>query len=248
MINKEYLIKIPETNHKWYGSQTATVQALQFGMVPEREIEAVVNGLVHDIVTVKGGHHATGIHGNRYIYTVLTKYGKADVAHQILTTPEFPSQTYVMNSGFTTWPERQFEWEKMEGPTNSLNHPMHSGFAAYFFESLGGIKSSESNPGYKVFTVNPEYPTKITSTKVSVPTPYGDIINNWTANDGLLSMTLEVPFNTKAKLILTPSEIASLKVNGKDFKVFQNDNPIKKVNGTYVILGSGIYNISYIKS
>jgi len=61
-------------------------------------------------------------------------------------------------------------------------------------------------------------------------------------------MTLEVPFNTKAKLILTPSEIASLKVNGKDFKVFQNDNPIKKVNGTYVILGSGIYNISYIKS
>jgi len=247
-FNKEYLIKIPETNHKWYGSQTATVQALQFGMVPEREIEAVVNGLVHDIVTVKDGHHATGIHGNRYIYTVLTKYGKADVAHQILTTPEFPSQTYVMNSGFTTWPERQFEWEKMEGPTNSLNHPMHSGFAAYFFESLGGIKSSESNPGYKVFTVNPEYPTKITSTKVSVPTPYGDIINNWTANDGLLSMTLEVPFNTKAKLILTPSEIASLKVNGKDFKVFQNDNPIKKVNGTYVILGSGIYNISYIKS
>ncbi len=131
-FNKAFLVNIPNTKYKWYQSQTATVQALQFGMVPEDEIENVVNGLAHDIVKVKGGHHSTGIHGNRYIYTVLTKYGKADLAHQILTTPDFPSQTYVMNSGFTTWPERQFEWEKMEGPTNSLNHPMHSGFAAYF--------------------------------------------------------------------------------------------------------------------
>ena len=246
-FNKAYLIQIPNTNHKWYGSQTATVQALQFGMVPKTEIETVVNGLAHDIVEVKGGHHSTGIHGNRYIYTVLTKYGKADLAHQILTTPDFPSQTYVMNSGFTTWPERQFEWEKMEGLTNSLNHPMHSGFAAYFFESLGGIKSSESNPGYKMFTVNPEYPSKITSTQVSVPTPYGDIINNWSTTKGVLSMNLKVPFNTKAKLVLTTQELESLTINGKDLKVFQSDNDsITKED--HVVLGSGNYEIEYLKS
>ena len=159
-FNKEFLVGIPNTDYKWYQSQTATVQALQFGIVPENEIENVVNGLAHDIVAVKGGHHSTGIHGNRYIYTVLTENGKGDLAHEILTTPEFPSQTYVMNSGFTTWPERQFIWEKMLGPTNSLNHPMHSGFAAYFYESLGGIKSTTDNPGFKVFTVNPEFPEK----------------------------------------------------------------------------------------
>ncbi|MFK8059102.1 MAG: family 78 glycoside hydrolase catalytic domain, partial [Polaribacter sp.] len=136
-FNQQFLVNIPNTKHKWYQSQTATVQALQFKMVPKEEIESVVNGLVHNIVEVKGGHHSTGIHGNRYIYTVLSEYGKADLAYQILTTPDFPSQTYVMNSGFTTWPERQFEGGKMEGPTNSLNHPMHSGFSAYFFESLG---------------------------------------------------------------------------------------------------------------
>ncbi|WP_282040897.1 alpha-L-rhamnosidase [Winogradskyella flava] len=243
-FNKEFLVSIPNTKYKWYQSQTATVQALQFNMVPENQIENVVNGLVHDIVDVKGGHHATGIHGNRYIYTVLSKHGKADLAYQILTTPDFPSQTYVMNSGFTTWPERQFVWEEMKGPTNSLNHPMHSGFAAYFFESLGGIKSSESNPGYKLFLVNPEFPSNITNTEVSIPTPYGNIINKWNANDNVLNMNLEVPFNTKAKLVVTSSELETLEINGQSVKDFKKQNSLEIKVGA-VIIGSGNYKIEY---
>ncbi|WP_299012534.1 alpha-L-rhamnosidase [uncultured Polaribacter sp.] len=236
-FNKEFLVAIPNTKHKWYQSQTATVQALQFGMVPKKEIETVVNGLVHNIVEVKGGHHATGIHGNRYIYTVLSKYGKADLAYDILTTPDFPSQTYVMNSGFTTWPERQFIWEEMEGPSNSLNHPMHSGFAAYFFESLGGINSSIEKPGFKIFTVNPEFSSKITSTKVTVPTPYGTIKNDWNLQNNTLNMNLEVPFNTSAKIILNKKELETLKVNDASFG-----------DKKEVILGSGQYKIVYEKA
>jgi alpha-L-rhamnosidase len=246
-FNQEFLVDIPNTKHKWYQSQTATVQALQFNMVPEKDIETVVNGLAHDIVEVKSGHHSTGIHGNRYIYTVLSKYGKADLAYQILTTPDFPSQTYVMNSGFTTWPERQFIWEEMEGPTNSLNHPMHSGFATYFYESLGGIKSSEYNPGFKVFTVNPEFSGEITNTEVSIPTPYGDISNTWNANNNVLSMNLEVPFNTKAKIILTTSELESLKINDESFEDFKKHNTLDIEDGA-VILGSGNYTVEYLKT
>ncbi|WP_298763488.1 alpha-L-rhamnosidase [uncultured Polaribacter sp.] len=235
-FNKEFLVDIPNTKHKWYQSQTATVQALQFGMVPKAAIETVVNGLVHNIVNVKEGHHSTGIHGNRYIYTVLSQYGKADLAYQILTTPDFPSQTYVMNSGFTTWPERQFIWEDLEGPTNSLNHPMHSGFAAYFFESLGGIKSSLEKPGFQLFTVNPEFSPKITNTKVTVPTPYGNIKNNWKLQNNKLIMNLEVPFNTKAKIILNQKELETLQINDASFG-----------DKKEMILGSGNYKISYQK-
>ncbi|TNJ44985.1 family 78 glycoside hydrolase catalytic domain [Tamlana fucoidanivorans] len=246
-FNKAFLVDIPNTKHKWYQSQTATVQALQFGIVPETEIENVVNGLEHDIVKVKGGHHSTGIHGNRYIYTVLSKYGKADLAYAILTTPEFPSQTYVMNSGFTTWPERQFEWEKMEGPTNSLNHPMHSGFAAYFFESLGGVKSSRNQTGYKVFTVNPEFPSAVTNTDISVPTSYGAVKNSWSLKDGLLTMNLVVPFNTKATLVLSQNEFQTIKINGLNFNVFKNSFEYEVEENTNIILGSGSYEITYTK-
>lgn len=246
-FNASFLVDLPNTPHKWYQSQTATVQALQFEMVPENQIENVVNGLVHDIVEVKGGHHSTGIHGNRYIYTVLSKYGKADLAYQILTTPNFPSQTYVMNSGFTTWPERQFEWEKMEGPTNSLNHPMHSGFSAYFFESLGGIKSSNKHPGYKEFFVKPEFPGDIKKTAVSVPTPYGEINNGWSFNNGILQMNLEVPFNTIARLVLTKEESESLKINGRSFADFP-DTAMEIFNESiHIKIGSGKYQIEFLK-
>jgi len=247
-FNQQFLVVIPNTKHKWYQSQTATVQALQFDMVPEEEIETVVNGLVHNIVEVKGGHHSTGIHGNRYIYTVLSKYGKADLAYQILTTPDFPSQTYVMNSGFTTWPERQFIWEEMEGPSNSLNHPMHSGFAAYFYESLGGIQSSTEKAGFKQFIVNPEFSGQILSTKVSVPTPFGKIKNSWTSENGFLTMNLEVPFNTEAKIILDKKEFESLKINDTSFDAFKDKNEIVIADTTNILLGSGTYKIKYQKS
>ncbi|NJB35104.1 alpha-L-rhamnosidase [Croceivirga sp. JEA036] len=238
-FNAEYLKPITGTEHKWYLSQTATVQALQFGMVPEDELEKVVNGLAHDIVVVKGGHHSTGIHGNRYIYTVLAANGKADLAHEILTTPDFPSQTYVMNSGFTTWPERQFVWEEMEGPTNSLNHPMHSGFAAYFYESLGGIKSSKNNPGYKEFTVTPQFPTQIEHIDVSVPTPYGTIKNKWVNENGNVTMELEVPFNTTALFPFKDINKNSIQINNTSWKDYQ-DESLDKVK-----LGSGKYTITF---
>lgn len=242
-FNTAYLRPIPDTEHKWYLSQTATVQALQFGLVPEEYLEHVVNGLVHNIVEVKGGHHATGIHGNRYIYTVLAANGKADLAHEILTTPEFPSQAYVMNSGFTTWPERQFIWEEMEGPTNSLNHPMHTGFATYFYESLGGIKSSKENPGYKTFVVDPKFSSQITSTDVSVPTPYGDITNKWKMNGTTFEMELSVPFNTTAILPLTDEERKTMRINNEKPEAYKNGN----TSGKAVQLGSGNYKITYRK-
>ncbi|WP_418262528.1 family 78 glycoside hydrolase catalytic domain [Flavobacterium faecale] len=246
-FNKEFLKAIPNTNHKWYESQTATVMALQFGMVPENEIQNVVNGLEYNINVIKGGHHSTGIHGNRYIYTVLTKYGKAKLAHDILTTPTFPSQAYVINYGFTTWPERQFNWDKEKELSNSLNHPMHSGFAAYFYESLGGIKPIYSAPGFKEFTVNPQFPNDITSSSVTIPTPYGMIKNSWNVKNANFTMNLEVPFNTKANVVLTDKELQSLKINGVPFAEFQKQNTIQILNSSTLILGSGQYQMEYVK-
>ena len=246
-FNKSFLVSIPSTSFKWYGSQTATVMALQFGMVPDTELNAVLDGLEYNIKVVKGGHHSTGIHGNRYIYTVLTKYGKTDLAYDILTTPSFPSQTYVMNSGFTTWPERQFEWEKLQGPSNSLNHPMHSGFSAYFFESLGGIKSTFEAAGYKEFTVNPQFSNNITTTSVAIPSAYGMIKNSWKLSGAAFSMNLEVPFNTKARVVLTPKELQSLKINGVAFEAFQKENGTQIIDNSIVLLGSGQYQMEYVK-
>lgn len=246
-FNEAYLTSIPDTKYKWYGSQTATVMALQFGMVPTHEMASVINGLAHDIRVVKRGHHATGIHGNRYIYTVLTEYGMSDLAYDILTTPEFPSQTYVMNYGFTTWPERQFEWAKMDGLTNSLNHPMHSGFAAYFFESLGGIKPVYRAPGFKSFNVDPIFPSAITHAAIDIPTPYGQIQNSWKLEEGEYFMNLVVPFNTTANVQLSLEERSTLYINGKSWSDFQKILSLADSKNSTISLGSGSYHLKFVK-
>ena len=150
-----------------------------------------------------------------------------------------------MNYGFTTWPERQFYWDEMEGLTNSLNHPMHSGFAAYFYESMGGIKSSYNKPGYKEFTVNPIAPKSIIQTSVKVPTNYGVINNSWEKTTSGFSMNLTVPFNTKASVLIPIEALKSLKINDVKWIDFQKNNNTETTNKPLVILGSGNYQIEF---
>lgn len=234
-FNTVYRESIVGTDHVWYGSQTATVMALRFGLVPEEEASKLVGGLVHDIKVVNNGHHTVGIHGNRYLYTVLTDHGQKELAYRVLTTPDFPSQAFVLKTGFTTWPERQFDWSTGIEFTNSLNHPMHSGFAAYFYERLGGVRPMGESPGYKVFTVDPVAPEVIDHADTQIRTPYGEIRNQWIKQGEDFTMTLSVPFNTTASLPLTTAMSGTVRVNGEALPASEK----------VLTLGSGTYIISY---
>ena len=240
-FNAVYLEPIAGTSHRWYGSQTATVMAMQFDLVPEEEKQGVLNGLLHDIEVVNNGHHTVGIHGNRYLYTVLSDYGKADLAYNVLTHPEFPSQAFVLNTGFTTWPERQFDWSTGIEFSNSLNHPMHSGFAAYFYERLGGIKPVFKSPGYKEFIIDPIVPESIDHADTRIISPFGLIKNRWVKRDKLFSMQLTVPFNTTATLPLSSAKAGTVKINDEYWSGKTESGASQKS----ITLGSGTYTISY---
>ncbi|WP_100612799.1 alpha-L-rhamnosidase C-terminal domain-containing protein [Confluentibacter lentus] len=135
----------------------------------------------------------------------------------------------------------------MAAATNLLNNPMHSGFSAYFYESLGGIKSSVDAVRYKVFTVNPQFPTQIIQKSVKVPTSFGYIHNNCELKETNFTMNLVVLFNTQAHLVLTEKELASLKINGIAFETFQRENKTQIINNSTIIIGSGDYKIEFFK-
>lgn len=232
-FNTVYLEPVAGTDHLWYGSQTATVMALRFGLVPEEALSKVVGGLVHDIEVVNNGHHTVGIHGNRYLYTVLTDHGQKELAYRVLTTPDFPSQAFVLKTGFTTWPERQFDWSTDIEFSNSLNHPMHSGFAAYFYERLGGIRPMGEEPGYKQFIVGPVAPAAINYANTRITSPYGAITNQWTKQGEHLTMNISIPFNTTATLPLTSAKPGTVQVNGE--VLASSTEPLTLGSGTYTV-------------
>jgi len=236
-FNQQYLQKIGDEHGKWYGSQTATVLALQFGMVNDSILNEVVEGLKYDILVNKNKHHSTGIHGNRYIYSVLSDLGEEQLACELLTTPGFPSQAYIINCGLNTWPERQWEWDSGIEWDRSLNHPMHSGFAAYFYETIAGIRPMVETPGFKEFKIEPVFPAGLKYAKASVHTPYGFVVVNWHKKENSTGIQINVPFNTLAHVKLPVENFLKIRANGIPFE--------KQNESKSLLLDAGNYEIEF---
>ncbi len=65
--------------------------------------------------------------------------------------------------------------------------------------------------------------------------------------DALFTMNLDVPFNKKAYLVLSLSELETLKNNGTPCPDFQKKTQAKLTYNALVLLGSGLYKVEYIK-
>jgi len=72
------------------GTQTAYVLALQFDMLPESLRAQAVDRLVENIRSYSD-HLTTGFLGTPYLCAVLTRFGHADVAYQLLLQETYPS-------------------------------------------------------------------------------------------------------------------------------------------------------------
>ncbi len=243
-FNSAFLKHDQGNKRAWYGSQTATVMALQFDMVPDSILRNVVDGLKYDILITHNGHHSTGIHGNRYIYSLLQDLGEPLLSYSLLTNPSFPSQAYILHSGLTTWPERQWEWDSGIEWDRSLNHPMHSGFAAYFFESLGGIRPMAEHPGFKEFSIKPALLDPLKTSSVFMESPYGKISVSWERRESSIEVGVKIPFNTKAHLHLENNQYLNFEIFNIQKDTQQSHSVMAGSVGDDILLGSGEYRIS----
>jgi len=181
------------------GSQTGMALALRYGLVPRHLRLAVARGLVHDIEMLHDGHHSCGMQGLKHLFTVLCDYGYDRLAYRTLTIPTFPSHAYVLSRGMTTWPERQLDWPQDEPfDDRSYNHPMHSGFAAFFHEAVGGIMPDAAAPGFKHIVLKPHLLGQLEWARTQHECLYGHINSHWRINDGRFEWTVEIPCNTTA--------------------------------------------------
>jgi len=246
-FNKAYLRPVKNTEYWTYGSQTGIVSAYRAGLIPEEKITPVMAGLVYDLNELHQGHHSTGIHGQR-IYSVLCENGKDELAYRIMTVSSFPSLAYSLSCDLTTWPEVPLDYKdpsvKREA---SFNHPMNSGFAAFFHECAGGIRPSPDEPGFKHFLVKPCLTGQLQWAKAEMESPYGKIVSNWRNEDEAFSLDVTVPCNSVATVYI-PSESPE--------KVAENNQPLGKIQGakvlgqengrTVVQVGSGTYHFTSV--
>jgi alpha-L-rhamnosidase len=244
-FNKAYLKQISGTNFWAYGSQTADVMAYSFGLVPEDKLDSFTKGLLYDINTLHSGHMSTGIHGSRYLYTTLCELGYEDLAYKIIVQPSFPSLAYIISCGLTTMPEEPREYKNKDVERGaSFNHPMQSGFAAFYHEGIGGIRPDTKEAGFKHFNLQPYLFNQISWAKTEFDSFYGKIKSDWKVSGNDFTWDIEIPVNTTATIYIPSTD--SQKVIEKDIALDKRPGVkfVKSENGRSVFeLGSGKYQL-----
>lgn len=200
-----------------YGSQSGSAFALHTGIVPQDKRQAVADGLAALVMDKSGGHYTTGIFGHRPLYTQLNDYGHGNVTRHLWRITDWPSLGFMTEKhDLTTWPEVPFNWpQERRYRRNSFNHPMHSGFAATFHESIGGIRPDPSQPGYRRVVLRPTFIPDLEWAKAEYESPQGLISSRWKREAGRVVWNVSIPAGSTAQIELPLFDSDQIKSNGK---------------------------------
>lgn len=233
------------------GTQTAYVLALNFDMLPESQRTQASDRLVQNIRSY-GNHLTTGFLGTPYLCHVLTRFGHADVAYDLLLQESYPSWLYPVKMGATTiwerWdgikPDSTFQTPSM----NSFNHYAYGAIGDWMYRAIAGLDTYADQPGYKHIRIQPHIGGGLQNASARLQSNYGALSSGWKVESDKTIFDIEVPPNTSADVFL-PSESAD--------KISEGNGPIESTEGIkvkgqkdgYVQLeiGSGIYHFAVKK-
>jgi len=218
-------------------SQTAYVLALHFDLLPENLRAQAAKRLV-DNIKAYDNHLTTGFLGTPYLCHVLSRFGYEDVAYTLLKQTTYPSWLYPVTKGATTIWER---WDgiKPDGSfqnkgMNSFNHYAYGAIGNWMYKNITGIRPAEDIPGYKEFIIAPRPGGGITAASASLETVYGKIVSSWKRNGKEMTMLVEVPPNTKGRIVFPNADQNTVK-----------DNQGKSINAADIQVGSGKYQFTF---
>jgi alpha-L-rhamnosidase len=222
------------------GSQASNVFALYLDIVPDEFKKDVFNNLVEDIVDTHDMHLTTGNQCTKFLIDMLTELGRPDVSLGLLTQTTYPSWGYMLDNCATTIWER---WELRKGMgMNSHNHPVLGCIDPWFFKYLGGINVDETAPGFQSFYIKPVIVDGIDFVNTSLNTLKGVIKSSWKRRDEVVSMTITVPWNSKAKV--TVPKVSSKNSNTSNISVYSGNELIwetgNEMNNTKGVLESEV--------
>ena len=118
---------------------------LWLDVTPEPLRGNVTHSLLSDLMDKYKYHATTGIIGIKYMFELLSRLGRTDVAVKVLQQKDYPSFGFMLHN---EWEPATTIWERwnaqVEGPgMNSRNHIMFGGpIGGFFYKFLGGIQAS----------------------------------------------------------------------------------------------------------
>lgn len=188
-----------------YGSQAANAWAFKLGMVPEDSHEAFVRRFGEEISAVDQLVPTYGQMGLVTIFQSLTDAGHGPMVHALADAKANRGFRRLIERGATTLWESQGRGEPV--PTESGNHPAFSGYDAWFYSHLCGIRPDPAQPGFKRTLLKPWFDPTVEWARAAHNSPYGLICSEWKRQPGgTIEWIVVVPPNTTA-LAETPETL-----------------------------------------
>lgn len=226
-------------------TQAAYIIALKFGIYKDREklIAQFKERMRKDCYQIR-----CGFVGAPLLCTTLCENGMEDLAYHFLFQEEFPSWLYCVNLGATTIWER---WNSLleDGTVsgtgmNSFNHYSYGSVVEFLYSYIAGIRAEK--PGYQRAVIAPVPDMRFRYFNCTYHSASGKYVSNWKiAENGIILLHVEIPFNCKARVILP-------RYNKQQFTGYSyEERKVKNIGDSVtedgkIMLCSGIYEFSYM--
>ena len=181
---------------------------------------------------------STGFVTTPMMMQILVDFDRADVAYRLLESTRFPSWLYIVRNGATTVWERWDAWIPGRGfqnaGMNSFDHVAFGSVSEWMFRHILGINPDIEQPGYKHFFIQPRLGGSLSWAKGSYDSIYGKIVSSWQLSDGVFTLSVTVPVNTTATVVLPAESSADLLLaDGQSF--------VPAKGGVAAEIGAGSY-------
>jgi len=227
-------------------TMTANILPLQFGLVPEGRERDVFESLVRKIES-NGCKTDCGVLGTQWQLSLLTRFGRPDLAFAIASAKDYPSWGYMVSKGATT------VWELYNGDTadpamNSGNHVMLVGdLGSWCFKSLAGI--SPAAPAFREISLAPEFGIgALSKVNASYRSVSGTICSSWErSRKGEVKWSVDIPAGTKARLVIPAKGASFVRESGEKLSDTEDIRIGSESKEGEVVLeaGSGHYEFSF---
>ncbi|OAG12352.1 uncharacterized protein CC84DRAFT_1134936 [Paraphaeosphaeria sporulosa] len=204
-------------------TQTALALGIAFDIwTPNTAARKVAAETLREVIKNNTYLVGTGFAGTQQLGNALTSINATADFYKMLQQTQVPSWLYAVTmNGTTTW-ER---WDSMlpdgsinTGTMTSFNHYSFGSVADWIHKKIGGI--APGSPGWKTVVVAPEPGGDITSASAHVLSPYGAVNSSWRVEADGFHLTVTVPPNSKAEVVLPGSgESATMGSGTKTFFV-----------------------------
>lgn len=194
----------PEKNLYANGTQAAQSVGLALGLVPKGHEQAVADNLVR---MIRENNHQLdfGMLGSKFVPAMLSKYGYADDAYQMITRPDAPSWANWIHLGLTTLPETWVLDKDFKDA--SLNHAFLGDVSAWMVNTIAGINFNPENPGFGSIVIRPHFIKGLSWARGEYHSVRGTIQSEWKRNGDKVTLNITIPANTEAVLQLEEKSV-----------------------------------------